>query len=82
MEHVDFVEISLYVTDISIFILIFTLLHIIKKNRNKVLTALKPRIRFNTQQLKLGLCVCVSTWAGYLGSHLQSKEIESLLSSV
>jgi len=59
VEYVDFDEMSLYVTDSSIFILIFTLLHVIKKNRNNVLTALKPRIGFNTQHLKLGLCVCL-----------------------
>lgn len=45
----------------------FTLLHIIKKNRNKVLTALKPRIGFNTQHLKLGLCVCLHmSWLPWL----------------
>lgn len=78
MEYVHFDGTSLSLTSISIFILIFISYY--KEKGKEVLSTLKSWIGFHMQQLDLGLCVLI--WVGCLGSHLQSKEIESLLSSV
>lgn len=58
----------------------FSLLHIVMKNKNEVLTSLKPGIGFDIQHVKLDLCV--SMWVDCLGSHWHSKAIESLLNCV